>query len=104
MTQHSNTLATPVSITPDALEAMKVEIAASVADEVARRLDDRAAVSPWMDTPGAAAYLGVSRDAIKRFTAQGVLPVHKVGNLNRYHRDLVDECLISRRGAQVDVA
>jgi hypothetical protein len=103
MTLQSNTLATPLSVSADALEAMEARIAAAVAEEVARRLEERAA-SPWLDTAGVAAHLGVSVDAVKRFTRMGVLPVHKVGHLNRYHRDRVDECLISGGGAQVDVA
>jgi hypothetical protein len=61
-----------------------------------------AAASPWMDTPGAAAYLGCQPATLKTWRARGEGPRFRVmsGKLVRYHRDDLDAFVIGGSDAK----
>ena len=64
-----------------------------LADAIAERLSHNA--SPWLDTKGAAAFIGSTPDTLKTWRARGDgPPFHKVsGRLVRYRRDELDAWL-----------
>lgn len=63
------------------------EVRAAVRQELAR------AQTPWLDSEGAAAYLGTKPGTMKTWRAEGKGPRYHViqGRLVRYHREQLDE-------------
>jgi hypothetical protein len=95
--------ATGVDIRPDEAEepegmgAITIEqVKKAVADAVA------SAASPWMDTPGAAVYLGCQPATLKTWRARGEGPRYRImsGKLVRYHRDDLDAFVIGDADAE----
>lgn len=73
------------------------ELLGRLADLVAVRLTERAGTSfpetdEWMDARGAAAYLGMHRDTLRKLAAQRAIPVHQDGPRCKLHfrRDELD--------------
>ncbi len=48
-------------------------------------------VRPVMDIRDAAAYLGVSADALYRYASEGVIPAFRLGNRWRFQKALLDK-------------
>jgi excisionase family DNA binding protein len=80
------------------------QLADLIADRVAARITaDERGQDGWLDTRGAAAYLGVHRDTIRRLAAESVLPAQQAGagcKLYFRRRDLDD--WRSSNGVSVD--
>ena len=66
------------------------ELKAAVAEALAQE------ASPWLDTAGAAAYLGVGAETVKAWRKRGCGPRFRTVNrrLVRYHRDDLDAFVI----------
>jgi excisionase family DNA binding protein len=78
--------------TPDqatVLDLILDQLAARVADQIAARLTavDEPPADQWLDSRGAAAYLGISRDTVRRLAAEGLLPTEQsAANCKLYFR------------------
>jgi excisionase family DNA binding protein len=71
------------------LELILDHLAARVADQIAARLAAASGAEPdqWLDSRGAADYLGISRDTVRRLSAEGSLPTEQAGtNCKLYFR------------------
>lgn len=81
-----------------------------IADAVAERLRDGDLAptrSPWLDVTGAAAYLDMTPDAVRKAAQRGLLPAHQpFGKGSRYffHRRELDEHLLTAEVAGTDAA
>ncbi len=86
------------------LDELIGQLADEIADRVAARIvAGQPARDGWLDTRGAAAYLGVHRDTIRRLAAESVLPAQQAGarcKLYFRRRDLDD--WRSSNGVSVD--
>jgi excisionase family DNA binding protein len=74
------------------------DLLAAIADRIAVRLPQPAQAeseSPWLDTEGACAYLGLTRDQLYKLTAAKAIPVRKKrhGQGLRFHRAELDAWL-----------
>jgi excisionase family DNA binding protein len=71
------------------LDLILDQLVARVSDQITARLaavDERPA-DQWLDSRGAAAYLGISRDTVRRLAAAGSLPTEQSGaNCKLYFR------------------
>lgn len=73
-----------------------------IADALAERLGEVAPTpsrSPWLDVPGAAAYLTMTPEALRKAAKRGLLPAHQpFGPGSRYffHRAELDEHILGR--------
>lgn len=67
----------------------------AIAARVAELLPTDVAASPWLDVPGACAYLGLSKDALYKLTARKppAIPLHRVGSRIWFKRDELDAWL-----------
>lgn len=76
------------------LDELIGQLADEIADRVAARIvAGQQAKDAWLDTRGAAAYLGVHRDTIRRLAAESVLPAQQAAagcKLYFRRRDLDD--------------
>jgi excisionase family DNA binding protein len=88
------------------VEATLVEVVlARLADLIAERLAERAqqaaqhTAEEWMDTRGAADYLGVHRDTVRKLAAERAIPTHQDGPGCKlyFRRDELDEWRRSSR-------
>lgn len=63
------------------LDQLVADIADLVAEKVAARLvaPRSEAADEWMDTRGAAEYLGIHRDSLRRLAAEGTIPSEQAG-------------------------
>jgi len=52
--------------------------------------------TPWMDRTQVAEYLGVTERQVRSWTETGTMPYSKQGKAVRYHRERVDEWLLSQ--------
>ena len=52
--------------------------------------------SPWMKPEQAAEYLGVALGTLRNWTSAKFVPFSKRGGVVRYHRDRLDEWLLSK--------
>src|SRR6266571_3532754 len=70
-------------------------IAERVAAFVVERFEGQPPVSPWLDVPGACAYLGMSKDALYKLTAPKppAIPLHRIGSRIMFRRDELDAWL-----------
>lgn len=71
------------------LDLILDHLAARIADQITARLADSPAASAdqWFDSRGAANYLGISRDTIRRLAAEGSLLTEQAGaNCKLYFR------------------
>ena len=81
-------------------EPLALTVPAELVEAFARRVVEllgreeppREAPSPWLDVPGACAYLGLRRNALYKLTAAGAIPVRKKagGQGLRFHREELD--------------
>ena len=74
------------------------DLLAALADRIAVRLPQPAqprSESPWLNTEGACAYLGLTRDQLYKLTAAKAIPVRKKrhGQGLRFHRSELDAWL-----------
>lgn len=53
--------------------------------------------NPWMTVKELASYIKISTDLIYKLAHAGEIPVSKVGNRWRFHRDEIDEWLKNDR-------
>jgi hypothetical protein len=67
------------------------DVRTAVTEALAARVD-----TPWLDTNGAASYLGVEAATMKTWRARGEGPRYRLCNrkLVRYHRDDLDAFVI----------
>ena len=74
------------------------QIAARVAQLIQQTSPTEPAGSPWLDVDGAAAYLGLSRDAVYKLSAARAIPVRKKqgGQGLRFHRVELDEWMLTQ--------
>ena len=93
--------ATPLTLTwPDALVT---QIADAVTENL-RNGDLAPSRSPWLDVTGAAAYLEMTPDAVRKAAQRGLLPAHQpFGRGSRYffHRAKLDEHILGTEGTGV---
>lgn len=83
----------------DAAPALMDEVLRRLADLVVDRLMERTAadtsdhLGKWLDARGAAAYLGIHRDTLRKFAAQRAIPSHQDGPRCKlyFHRGELDE-------------
>jgi excisionase family DNA binding protein len=82
-------------------DPLAVAIPAELVEAIARRVVELLGVaeereqeyaSPWLDVEGACAYLGLSKNALYRYTASGSIPCRKKlgGQGLRFHRGELD--------------
>jgi excisionase family DNA binding protein len=90
--------------------ALPATLIDEIADAVAERLgagDLVLARSPWLDVQGAADYLGMTADAVRKAAQRGLLPAHQpFGKGSRYffHYRELDEYLLAAAISGVEVA
>jgi excisionase family DNA binding protein len=71
------------------LDLILDQLAARVADQITARLAavNEPLADQWLDSRGAAAYLGISRDTVRRLAAEGSLPTEQASaNCKLYFR------------------
>jgi excisionase family DNA binding protein len=71
------------------LDLILDHLAARVADQITARLaaSSESSADQWLDSRGAANYLGISRDTVRRLAAEGSLPTEQAGtNCKLYFR------------------
>lgn len=79
----------PLSSGPELLDVIIDQLAERVADRIVSqiRMADTSAVDQWLDSTGAADYLGISRHSVRRLVAEGSLPTEQAGaNCKLYFR------------------
>jgi hypothetical protein len=81
-----------------ALEALETRIQAVVEQQLRDLLPaaiERACLTPWLDTAAAAAYLGVTSNALRLRERAGLVKAYRdpAGRL-RFHRDALDRSMI----------
>jgi excisionase family DNA binding protein len=89
----------------DSVPTLIDQILGRLADLVLDRLMQQSAASTddatggWMDTRGAAAYLGIHRDTVRKLAAQRAIPTHQDGPRCKlyFRRDELDEWRRSAR-------
>ena len=52
----------------------------------------------WLSVDEIAAYLGIKRDTVYRWTNERNMPGHKIGRLWKFRKEEVDEWMRSRGG------
>ncbi len=57
---------------------------------------DKAAAKPVMNVLEAAAYLGVSTDALYRYANEGVVPAFQLGHRWKFRKELLDRWMDKR--------
>jgi excisionase family DNA binding protein len=81
----------PLTLPPEAVEAIAARAAELVAERLARE------ASPWLTRGEAATYLGVPESRLEKDAAKNgrhEIPVHRDGALVRYHRGELDRWLL----------
>jgi len=80
-----------------ALAVLTDGLVEQIADRVAERVlaeirDGAEPISPWLDVPGACAYLGFSKNVLDKLTAARAIPFRKKlnGQGRRFRRDELD--------------
>lgn len=79
----------PASDHNELLELLIDQLATRVADRIACQLAEasQAPADQWLDSSGAAEYLGISRHSVRRLAAEGSLPTEQTGaNCKLYFR------------------
>jgi excisionase family DNA binding protein len=62
-----------------------------------RKPPDKDEESPWMTNEQASDYLQISVSMLHRLKERGAIPSRKLGHLVRYHRQELDEYLLSQQ-------
>lgn len=79
----------PQPVHEELLDLILDQLATRVADRIAAQLDPTkgTAADQWLDSSGAAEYLGISRHSVRRLAAEGSLPTEQDGpNCKLYFR------------------
>jgi excisionase family DNA binding protein len=87
------------------LDLILDHLAARVADQITARLaaSSETSADQWFDSRGAANYLGISRDTVRRLAAEGSLPTEQAGtNCKLYFRRSALDCW--RQSGSIPVA
>jgi hypothetical protein len=71
-------------------------LAARLHEQLAPLLTRTQAVSPWMQFKEAVAYSRIPSGTFRRLSAMGLIPSHG-GRTKLYHRDEIDEAILSGR-------
>ena len=84
-------------LTPAAIAALDAHIARAVANvlrELLPRELERANAFPWMNTYAATRYLGITENALRLRSRQGLVQAHRDGaGRLRFHRDELDHSM-----------
>ena len=87
-----------MTIPPELLKAIAVEVVAMLKPELSRILDalSKAGGEEVMGVPELCDYLGVSKDWVYGRTAKNEIPFFKVGHLVKFRRSEIDRWLSTR--------
>ena len=80
-----------------ALDALEKRVRAVVERELRKLIPktiEQTRLSPWLDTKHAAAYIGISENALRLRIREGLVPAHRDGaGRLRFHRDELDQSM-----------